>query len=127
VDALIYCNRTLGFVNAPALMQHVMRRLQGVTVSIADYQRKRDLLFGNLSAMGYPMVKPQGAFYLFPKSPIEDEVSFIRELQEFLVLAVPGRGFGMPGYFRVSYCVDDRTIEGSLEGFRNVARKYGLG
>jgi len=68
----------------------------------------------------------QGAFYLFPKSPIDDEVAFVRELQELLVLAVPGRGFGLPGYFRVSYCVDDRTIEGSLDGFRKMAQKYGL-
>ncbi|OGO38700.1 MAG: aspartate aminotransferase [Chloroflexi bacterium RBG_16_57_8] len=126
VDGLIYCNRTLGFVNAPALMQHVMRRLQGVTVAIAEYQRKRDLLYGALTEMGYSMVKPQGAFYLFPKSPIDDEVAFVRELQELLVLAVPGRGFGLPGYFRVSYCVDDRTIEGSLDGFRKMAQKYGL-
>jgi aspartate aminotransferase len=126
VDGLIYCNRTLGFVNAPALMQHVMRRLQGVTVSIAEYQQKRDFLYSNLTGMGYSMVKPQGAFYLFPKSPIEDEVAFVRELQEFKVLAVPGRGFGLPGYFRISYCVDDRTIEGSLDGFRKVARKFGL-
>ena len=126
VDGLIYCNRILGFVNAPALMQRIVGRLQSVTVSISEYQRRRDCLYGNLTEMGYSMVKPQGAFYLFPKSPIEDEVAFIRELQEMKVLAVPGRGFGMPGYFRVSYCVDDHTIEGSLVGFRHLARKYGL-
>ncbi len=126
VDGLIYCNRILGFVNAPALMQRIVGRLQSVTVSISEYQRRRDCLYGNLTEMGYSMVKPQGAFYLFPKSPIDDEVAFIRELQEMKVLAVPGRGFGMPGYFRVSYCVDDHTIEGSLVGFRHLARKYGL-
>jgi aspartate aminotransferase len=126
MDGLIYCNRILGFVNAPALMQHVVRRLQTVTVSITEYQRKRDYLYSNLTAMGYSMVKPQGAFYLFPKSPVDDEVAFIRELQESKVLAVPGRGFGAPGYFRVSYCVDDRTIEGALDGFRQVAGKFRL-
>jgi aspartate aminotransferase len=126
MDGLIYCNRILGFVNAPALMQHVVRRLQTVTVSIAEYQRKRDYLYSNLTAMGYSMVKPQGAFYLFPKSPVDDEVAFIRELQESKVLAVPGRGFGAPGYFRVSYCVDDRTIEGALDGFRQMAGKFRL-
>lgn len=126
VDGLIYCNRILGFVNAPALMQRIVGRLQSVTVSISEYQRRRDYLYGHLTEMGYSMVKPQGAFYLFPKSPIEDEVAFIRELQEMKVLAVPGRGFGMPGYFRVSYCVDDHSIEGSIVGFRHLARKYGL-
>jgi aspartate aminotransferase len=126
VNGLIYCNRVLGYVNAPALMQHLVRHLQTVTVSISDYQRKRDYLYTNLTAMGYKVNKPQGAFYFFPRSPVEDEVTFIRELQEFKVLAVPGRGFGMPGYFRISYCVDDHTIEGSLDGFRKAAKKYNL-
>lgn len=126
VDGLIYCNRILGFVNAPALMQNIVRSLQSVTVSIAEYQRKRDFLYTSLASMGYSMIKPQGAFYLFPRSPLDDEIEFIRELQEFKILAVPGRGFGMPGYFRVSYCIDDHTLEGSLEGFRRVARKHGL-
>jgi aspartate aminotransferase len=126
VDGLIYCNRILGFVNAPALMQRIVSSLQSVTVSIAEYQRRRDFLYKNLTAMGYSMVKPQGAFYVFPRSPLEDEVAFIRELQEMKVLAVPGRGFGLPGYFRVSYCGDDHSIEGSLNGFRKMAQKYGL-
>lgn len=126
IDGLIYCNRILGFVNAPALMQNIVQRLQSVTVSIPEYQRKRDILYGGLTSAGYSVNKPQGAFYLFPKSPVEDEVAFIRELQELRVLGVPGRGFGLPGYFRISYCVDDRTLEGSLDAFRKLARKYGL-
>ncbi|MFA4836678.1 MAG: pyridoxal phosphate-dependent aminotransferase [Dehalococcoidia bacterium] len=124
---LIYCNRILGFVNAPALMQHIVSRLQQVTVSVAEYQQKRDLLYENLTQMGYSLVKPQGAFYMFPKSPLEDDVAFVRELQQFKVLAVPGSGFGAPGYFRICYCVDDATIRGSLPGFQNAARKFGLG
>jgi len=126
LDGFVYCNRTLGFVNAPAIMQHAIRRLQAITVSIADYQRKRDFLYENLTNMGYSMLKPQGAFYMFPKTPIPDDVAFIRELQQELVLTVPGQGFGTPGYFRISYCTDDHVIEGSLSGFRKVARKYGL-
>lgn len=126
MDGLIYCNRILGFVNAPALMQNVVRRLQSVTVSIPEYQRKRDLLYGGMTDLGYTVSKPHGAFYLFPKSPLEDEVAFVRELQELRVLVVPGRGFGLPGYFRISYCVDERTLEGSLEAFRRLARKYGM-
>jgi aspartate aminotransferase len=126
MDGFIYCNRTLGFVNAPAMMQHIVRYLQDVTVSIADYQKKRDFLYQNLVEMGYSLVKPQGAFYMFPKSPIPDDVAFVRALQEELVLAVPGVGFGGPGHFRISYCIDGRTLAGSLEGFRKTAKKYGL-
>ena len=126
VDGFIYCNRTLGFVNAPALMQHIVQKLQGVSVSVADYQRKRDFLYRNLTEMGYSVVKPQGAFYMFPKSPIEDDIAFIRELLQWKVLTTPGQGFGTPGYFRICYCLDDRTIEGSMAGFRKVAEKYKL-
>jgi aspartate aminotransferase len=124
--AFNYCNRTLGFVNAPAIMQHVVRNLQHLTVSVAEYQRKRDFLFDNLTALGFSVHKPQGAFYMFPKTPIPDDVAFVRELQKDLVLTVPGSGFGAPGYFRASFCLDDHTLRGSLEGFRRVARHYKL-
>ncbi len=126
VDGLIFCNRALGYVNAPALMQHVVRSLQHVTVSVAEYQKKRDFLYSHLVEMGYSVVKPQGAFYMFPKSPLEDDVAFVNELRQWNVLTVPGRGFGLPGYFRVSYCVDDRTLEGSLAGFQSVAQRFHL-
>ena len=127
VNGFIHLNRTLGFVNASALMQHIVRHLQAVTVSVAEYQQKRDFLYDHLTKMGYSLVKPQGAFYIFPKSPLEDDVAFVKELQELKVLTVPGSGFGTPGYFRISYCVDDRTLEGSLSGFREIAQKFGLG
>ncbi len=126
VNGFIHVNRTLGFVNASALMQHIVRHLQGVTVSIDEYQQKRDFIYDNLSTMGYSMDKPQGAFYLFPKSPLEDDVEFVRELQKFKVLTVPGRGFGTPGYFRIAYCVEDAVLEGSLDGLHEAARKFGL-
>jgi aspartate aminotransferase len=71
-------------------------------------------------------VKPQGAFYLFPKAPIEDDAAFVKELQTKRILVVPGRGFGKPGYFRIAYAVDTKTIEGALPGFKEVAEKYGL-
>ncbi len=124
MDGLTFCNRTLGFVNAPALMQHIVRKLQAVTVNIGEYQRKRDFLYDGLTGMGYEIVRPQGAFYMFPKSSIEDDAAFTRELQKHLVLVVPGRGFGLPGYFRISYCVDDRTLEGALKGFEKAIRRY---
>ena len=125
-NGFTFCNRTLGFVNAPALMQHVVKNLQGVSVDATDYQRKRDLLYSSLIDFGYSVVKPQGAFYLFPKSPIQDDVEFVDLLQEWNVLAVPGRGFGTPGYFRISYCVEDSVIAGSLDGFKGAAEKLGL-
>ena len=126
VDGFVFSNRILGFVNAPALMQHLVKNLQHVTVSVAEYQKKRDFLYDNLKDIGYSVVKPQGAFYMFPKSPIEDDVAFINELRPWNVLVVPGRGFGAPGYFRVSYCVDDKTLKGSLDGFKKVAEKFEL-
>jgi len=127
VNGFIFCNRILGFVNAPALMQHLVKTLQHVTVSIADYQKKRDFLYNNLKDMGYSVVKPQGAFYMFPKSPDEDDIAFVNELRQWNVLVVPGRGFGTPGYFRISYCVDDKTLKGSLDGFKKAAQKFNLG
>jgi aspartate aminotransferase len=123
-DGLTFHNRTLGFVNAPALMQHVVRALQGVSVDVADYQRKRDFLYGRLTEMGYSMVRPQGAFYLFPRSPIEDDVAFVEALQRWNVLTVPGRGFGTPGHFRIAYCLEDRVLEGSLDGFARAAEEF---
>jgi aspartate aminotransferase len=126
MGGLIFCNRVLGFVNAPALMQHIVRVLQNVTVSVAEYQKKRDFLYSRLAEMGYSVTKPQGAFYMFPKSPLEDDVAFVTELRQWNVLTVPGRGFGLPGYFRISYCVDDRTLEGSMAGFKKTAQKFKL-
>ncbi len=125
-NGFIFCNRILGYVNAPALMQNIVRHLQQFTVSVADYQRKRDSLYAHLNEMGYSIIKPGGAFYMFPKSPIEDDVAFVQELQQWQVLTVPGGGFGSAGYFRISYCTTDKTLEGSLDGFRKVAQKFGL-
>ena len=125
-DGLTFCNRTLGFVNAPALMQHLVRSLQGVTVDADDYQRKRDYLYAHLTELGYSVIKPQGAFYLFPETPTENDVAFVDALQEWNVLTVPGRGFGTPGHFRISYCVEDRALEGALEGFGKAAAQFGL-
>jgi aspartate aminotransferase len=114
LHAMAFCIRTLGFVNAPALMQRVVTRLQEESVAIDTYRRRRDRLFQMLEQAGYSCVLPEGAFYLFPKSPITDDKVFVAKLAEQRVLAVPGSGFGRPGYFRLSYCCDDRTIEGAL-------------
>ena len=125
-NGFVFCNRVLGFVNAPALMQNVIRALQDVWVDIDEYVRKRDLLYDNLIEMGYSIVKPTGAFYMLPKSPIEDDAAFVKELQKYNVLVVPGKGFGAPGYFRISYCVEDRVIEGSFQGFKAAAEQFNL-
>lgn len=126
VNGFIYSNRVLGFTNAPALMQYIVRYLQGVTVPVAEYQKKRDFLYENLVGLGYQVFKPQGAFYLFPRSLIGDDVAFVNELKQWNVLTSPGSGFGGPGHFRISYCVADSVLEGCLAGFRKAARKFNL-
>jgi aspartate aminotransferase len=118
LDAMVFSLRTLGFVNAPALMQRVVAGIQDVTVDVTEYRKKRDFIYNALTEIGYDIVKPGGAFFLFPKSPLKDDVQFVQMLQEKMVLVVPGSGFGGPGYFRLSFCVPDQTLEGSLKGFR---------
>ncbi len=123
VDGLTFCNRILGFVNAPALMQRILPRVQGLRVDVQEYQKKRDSLCRGLASAGYQFNKPEGAFYLFPKSPVPDDVKFVKELLDENILAVPGAGFGTPGYFRLAYCVPDRVIEGSLDGFGRAIKR----
>lgn len=123
MDAASFALRTLGFVNAPAIMQRIVARIQGAQVDIDVYRRKRDFIYSALTGMGYECVEPEGAFYMFPKSPVPDDTAFVRLLQSKLILTVPGVGFGTPGYFRASYCVDDRTLEGSLAGFEEALRE----
>jgi aspartate aminotransferase len=126
VSGMSFTTRTLGFVNAPALMQRALVKLQGVTVDMGLYERKRDVFCDNLTTMGYELVKPQGAFYIFPKTPIADDVAFVKALQTKNILTVPGRGFGTSGHFRIAYCVEDHTIERAMDGFRAAAKDFGL-
>jgi aspartate aminotransferase len=125
VDGIILCTRILGYVNAPGLMQRVIGSLQGASVDVEIYCRKRDMFCAELSSMGYQFAVPEGAFYIFPKAPGGDDLAFVKALQEELVLVVPGRGFSMPGYFRIAYCVDTPVIERSLPGFRRVIQALG--
>jgi aspartate aminotransferase len=117
-------NRILGFVNVSALMQRVVANMQGLSIDISEYKRKRDLLCDGLLEAGYEFLTPPGTFYLFPKSPIKDDVQFADELKKEHILVVPGSGFGGPGYFRIAFCVDDKVIENALPGFRRVLAKY---
>jgi len=123
ISALILCTRISGFVNAPALMQRIVARLQDTKVDVDIYKRKRDLLCAGLIQAGYKLEKPQGAFYLFLESPIPDDVAFVQILLKKNILAVPGSGFGSPGNFRIAYCVDDATIINSMDGFAEAIKE----
>ena len=124
LGGMALANRILGFVNAPALMQRVVASLQGERVDISAYSRKRDLLCDGLADCGYDFIMPAGAFYLFPKSPILDDVKFVQALQEEIILTVPGSGFGGPGHFRIAFCVDDETIINAIPGFKRAMDKF---
>ncbi len=124
MGGLVLCNRILGFVNAPALMQRVIARVQGMKVDVGIYKRKRDLLCDGLASVGYAVQKPEGAFYLFLKTPIADDVAFARALQKERILTVPGSGFGGPGHIRIAYCVDDETIRNAIAGFGKVLKEF---
>jgi aspartate aminotransferase len=125
VSGLMIAIRALGFVNAPALFQRVAGQFQRMSVSIEDYRAKRDLMYGILTEAGFDCVKPMGAFYLFPKSPLEDEVEFVWRLQqEERILVVPGRGFGRAGYFRIAYCLPMETLLKAKDGFIRAGKRY---
>jgi len=124
MEGLVMANRILGFVNAPALMQRAVGRLQGVGVDVAPYQRNRDAICRGLAEAGFDFFKPQGAFYVFPRTPVDDDVAFCREMLEHLVLVVPGSGFGLAGHFRVAFCVAPEVVDGALPAFREVGAKY---
>ncbi len=122
--ALIMCNRILGFVNAPALMQRVVAELTEVSVDIDVYLKRRDLLCGGLKDAGYNFPLPEGAFYVFCQAPGGDDVAFVRHLQKYNILAVPGVGFGGPGYFRLAYCVSEDTIRNSIPAFKKAFEEF---
>jgi len=124
IEGLGMCNRILGFVNAPALMQRMIPFLLEDSVDMGLYRQKRDLLCAGLDSAGYRFAMPEGTFYLFPETPIPDDVEFVRSLQEENILTVPGAGFRGPGYFRIAFCVENDTIERALPGFVKVMEKY---
>ncbi len=120
--AFILANRILGFVNAPALAQRLAAACVEEVVDVSIYERRRDLFCEVLKEAGLEFVKPKGAFYLFPKTPIDD-LEFCKLLQEELILAVPGRGFGGPGHIRLAFCVDEIFIERAREGFKRAVER----
>ncbi len=119
-------NRTLGFVNAPSLMQKAVARCLDEKTDVAFYDRNRKLLYEGLTKLGFTCVKPEGAFYLWMKSPVENEDEFVAAGKKYHLLMVKGGAFGCPGYVRLAYCVSYEMIEKSLGAFAELAKEYGL-
>jgi aspartate aminotransferase len=126
ISSLNIANRILGFVNAPSLFQRVIAKSLDAEVDVSIYKRNRDLLYNHLISIGFTCVKPQGAFYLFPKSPIEDDKKFCEDAKQFNLLLVPGSSFGCPGHVRLSYCISYEKIKNSLSAFDKLASLYNL-
>jgi aspartate aminotransferase len=124
-EACTFTSRVLGFVNAPALWQWVVAEVGDQVIDVAPYREKRDLMYEGLTRIGYQCVKPQGAFYVFPRTPIDDDVAFVRLLAEESVLTVPGSGFGVPGHIRISLTVERDTVMRALPGFERAFRRAG--
>ncbi|GAB4295021.1 MAG: pyridoxal phosphate-dependent aminotransferase [Myxococcota bacterium] len=119
---MAFTNRILGYVNAPALMQRLVAAVPEATVDVSWYETRRNRIYNALVSYGYDVVKPEGAFYFFPKSLLADDVEFVNYMKAKDVLVVPGSGFGAPGYFRLSYAVDDWVIDGGLPKFEEAAK-----
>jgi aspartate aminotransferase len=122
-DACTYTLRTLGFVNAPALWQRVIAETSDAKIDVGPYQEKVEILHAGLVRVGYECTRPQGAFYLFPKTPLADDVAFVRLLVEEGVLAVPGSGFGRAGHMRLSVTVPKDTVVRSLPAFERAIKR----
>ena len=126
IAAATIANRVLGCVNAPSLMQRVIMRCIDEKVNVEAYDRNRNLLYNGLTGFGFECIRPEGAFYLFVKSPEADDRAFSDVCKKHRLLVVPGTSFACPGYVRISYCVSYDQIERSLPAFEAVAGKYGL-
>lgn len=122
-SGLSLCKRILGFVNAPALMQRVIKKIITDEADLSIYQRNKDRLCSVLRELGYDFIEPKGTFYLFPKAPGGDDLKFVELLKKHKILVVPGRGFGLKGYFRIAFCVDNRVIERSIVGFKDAIKE----
>lgn len=116
--ACIVANRSLGFVNAPAIMQKVIEKSINAKVDVQNYQRRCNMLYDILIDAGYQCMKPAGSLYLFPRSPLQDDKHFTDIAGKYNLLAVPGSAFGAPGYFRLTFCVSENTIINSAEAFK---------
>ncbi len=126
ISAATIANRTLGCVNAPSLIQKVVAKCVDAKTDLAAYDKNRQALYNGLKECGFECIKPQGAFYLFVKSPVEDEKAFCEAGKKYNILMVPGSSFACPGYVRLAYCESYETIVNSLPEFKKLAAEYGL-
>jgi aspartate aminotransferase len=124
-DAAAYCNRILGFVNAPAFFQRVVEETLDARVAVDRYESRRNRMVEILQDAGFPVRRPSGGFYLFPRTPIADDIQFADVCARHLVLLVPGSGFGFPGYCRLCFAASEQTIEGSAAAFKAIAHEFG--
>jgi len=122
LNGVIMTNRILGYVNAPALAQQILIRSVDATVDLDIYRRRRNLMAEVLTDAGIEFLMPKGAFYFFPKSPVADERIFVEKLLAERILAVPGRGFGLEGHYRLTFCVDESIIANSADSFKNAMK-----
>lgn len=120
-------NRILGYVNAPSLMQRAVAKCQEAKTDVAFYDENRKVLYNALTEDGFTCIKPEGAFYLWMKSPVPDEKEFVAAAKKKHILFVQGTSFGCPGWVRIAYCVSHETVKNSLPGFKELAGEYGLG
>lgn len=121
---MVFTNRTLGYVNAPSLFQKLIAYCLDEGPDTAEYEARRNLIYNHLTGLGFSCVKPQGAFYLFPQSPIPDDVEFVQRALKYNLLLVPGTGFAAPGYFRIAYCQSQQTIKNSFDAFARLAAEF---
>lgn len=124
MDGLTVAERILGFVNAPSLQQRMIKRCIDEATDVAAYDKNRRFLYESLTEMGFECIRPEGAFYLFMKSPIEDEKVFVAEGKKHNILMVPATSFGCPGYVRLAYCVSYDMIQRSMPAFKALAETY---
>ena len=124
IGAANVATRILGFVNAPTLQQKLVKECLDEKTDISYYNRNRETLYNGLTEIGLKCIKPEGAFYLFVKSPVEDEKAFCNVAKKYNILVVPGSSFGCPGYVRMAYCVSYETIVDSLPKFRELMKEY---
>ena len=124
IAAANVATRILGYVNAPSLMQKVVAKCLDAKVDVPFYNRNREALYNGLKELGFECIKPEGAFYLFVKSPVEDEKVFCAAAKKYNILIVPGSSFACPGYVRIAYCVSYETIMNSMPGFKALAEEF---
>ena len=126
IEGITVSNRTLGFVNAPSLMQKAVARCLDEKTNLAFYDENRKMLYEGLKTLGFSCIKPEGAFYMWVKSPDEDETKFVAAGKKYHIIMVKGSAFGCAGYVRLAYCVSHETVKNSLKAFEKLAAEYHL-